>query len=126
MLSYKFYVDEQRKNALMLRITNNRKKKEINLGLRWEQADLDDALSARPKPENVDKRAYLQMRIAILDKLKMELQNENRTSEDVARIAEVVRERLFFVWQAPSQPMLWRLYFANLSSSNLRSTRTSA
>ena len=44
MFTAKFYVDTKRKNALMLRITNNRKKAELYLGFQMTEDSLEDQI----------------------------------------------------------------------------------
>lgn len=41
MFSTKFYVDANRKDSLMLRITNNRKKVEMSMGLKYLPMNLN-------------------------------------------------------------------------------------
>lgn len=53
MFTAKFCVDTKRKNALMLRITNNRKKAELYLGFQMTKDSLEDQLSANPKSQNI-------------------------------------------------------------------------
>ncbi|WP_410522218.1 hypothetical protein [Muribaculum intestinale] len=45
VFSTKFYVDTNRKNSLMLRITNNRKKAKMSMGVQIYHDELDAALS---------------------------------------------------------------------------------
>ena len=59
MFTAKFFIDERRKNALMLRITNNRKKVCLSLGLTLSKAALENALSDNVKPENIRYRAMI-------------------------------------------------------------------
>ena len=72
-MTYKFYINEKRKNALMLRITNNRRKKELFMGVCWTPEALLDVMAQKPKPENAHKKAFLQSRISLLENLKMEI-----------------------------------------------------
>lgn len=95
MFSYKFYIDTNRNNTLMLRLTNNRKKNEMSMGMRWTEDELQDAMSEKPARANINKRSYLQMRCAILDRIKMDLQDEGRINEDISVIRDMVRERMF-------------------------------
>lgn len=53
MFTAKFCVDTKRKNALMLRITNNRKKAELYLGFQMTKDSLEDQLSANTKSQNI-------------------------------------------------------------------------
>ena len=56
MFQYKFLIDTNRKNSLVLRLTNNRKKAEIGLGFKWSPDDLENALSDKPRAENVPQK----------------------------------------------------------------------
>ena len=49
MFSYKFYIREEKNDALMLRITNNRKKAEMSMGLKISSEELKAALSGSSK-----------------------------------------------------------------------------
>ena len=50
--SYNFVIRGAKKDQLRLRITKNRKNAEISLGVSLTREELEDALTAKPKPEN--------------------------------------------------------------------------
>lgn len=94
MFQYKFLVDTNRKNSLVLRLTNNRKKAEIGLGFKWSPDDLENALSDKPRAENVVKKRWLSLRMSLLEELKLELADEGRTDIDVKELKDIVSIRL--------------------------------
>ncbi len=53
MVSDKFYVDKRRNNNLMLRISNNRRKVELNMGIQMDEETLSDASSSRWSRNNL-------------------------------------------------------------------------
>lgn len=53
MFSDKFCVDTRRNNSLMLRITNNRRKVELNMGIQMDEETLSDASSSRWSRNNL-------------------------------------------------------------------------
>lgn len=95
MFTDKFYSDANRKNAVMLRITNNRRKAEINLGIRLSQETLDDVMSANPRPENMKWRSTLSLCQMKLDDIKCELLKQGRGDEDVNVIKQMVLKECF-------------------------------
>lgn len=95
MFSYKFYVNTQKNDALMLRITNNRKKAELSLGFRISEATLADVLSQRPRPENVRYKAMLTHWQHAIDDVNIDLEKEFRTNENVKVIKSLIAEALF-------------------------------
>lgn len=97
MFSYKFYVRTDKKDALMLRLTNNRKKAELALGLRMTEETLSDAMSQRAKPGNLRYKSLLDTWRVQIDDVKIELIKEGRGDEDVVVIKELVKKALFNV-----------------------------
>lgn len=95
MFSYKFYVRTDKKDALMLRLTNNRKKTEFALGLRITEETLSDAMSQRTKPENLLYKSLLDTWQVQIDDVKIKLIKEGRDDEDVKAIKELVKKALF-------------------------------
>ena len=53
MVSDKLYVDKRRNNNLMLRISNNRRKVELNMGIQMDEETLSDASSSRWSRNNL-------------------------------------------------------------------------
>ena len=70
MLSYKFIVNPERNNTLRIRLTNNRKKTELSLGIKISPEDLEDALSRSPKPQNLKWKSVLSVYQSKLDDIK--------------------------------------------------------
>lgn len=94
MFTAKFFIDERRKNALMLRITNNRKKVCLSLGLTLSKAALENALSDNVKPENIRYRAMITRWLSIVEDVKIDLLKERSQDEDVYAIRELLRNAL--------------------------------
>lgn len=90
MFSYKFIIDTARNNALRLRLTNNRKKVEVSVGVCLTPADLENAMSDKPKPQNLKWKSLLMNYTMKLDELKCELLKSGRFDEDVKVIRDMV------------------------------------
>ncbi len=95
MFTTKIYTDTNRNNALMLRITNNRKKAELSLGFQMSEETLADSLSAKPRSENLRYRSLLVRWQLAIDDLKIRLANEGRTNEDVKVLKNEIQNALF-------------------------------
>lgn len=95
MFTAKFYVDTKRKNALMLRITNNRKKAELYLGFQMTEDSLEDLLSANPKSHNMRMRSVILHWQSIIEDIKIDLAKEMRDNEDAKTIRDIVSIALF-------------------------------
>lgn len=95
MFSTKIYVDTNRNNALMLRITNNRKKAELSLGFQMPEDTFADIMSSKPKIENLRFKSLLSEWLAAIENLKVELAKENRGEEDVKTLKNLVRNAIF-------------------------------
>lgn len=90
MFSYKLYVRAEKNNALMLRITNNRKKAELALGFRMSEDVLADALSQKPKRENAKYSSILKQWQYDLEKLKIQLAEKKKSDEDVKVLKSLI------------------------------------
>lgn len=90
MFSYKFYSRAERNNEVVLRISNNRKKAEVSLGFQMTQPQLDDALSERPRPENVNWHSLLSLYRTKIDDIKCELMKAGRGGADAKEIRALV------------------------------------
>lgn len=77
-----------------MRLINNRKVTEISMGINIPQETLDDALSARPRPENVKWRTVITRYQSILDGIKCDLLREGNANMDVYELKEMVCEAL--------------------------------
>lgn len=95
MFSDKFYVDTNRNNTLMLRITNNRRKVEMAMGLRMDEETFLDAMSAKPKPNNIRYKAIISRWQTLIEDVRLELMKSCRGDEDVKVIRETLRETFF-------------------------------
>lgn len=95
MFSYKFYVRADKNNSLMLRITNNRKKAELALGFQITEETFSDAMSQKPKPQNLRYKSLLSGWQTLIEDVRLELAKEFRGDEDVKVIREILKETLF-------------------------------
>lgn len=100
MFSYKFYVDSTRNDALMLRITNNRKKAEMSMGLKMPLEELETALSGCSK--NIRLEKMLNSWIAQIKDLMLELADNKDSDKEVKEIRAILQERLLGV--TPTRP----------------------
>lgn len=93
MITFKFFVDKRGSlGNLKLRITNNRKSAQFSLGLQLDEMQLEDALSARPRPENMRWSRMLADWKRSLANLRADLFDSGRTGIDVKEIALLARE----------------------------------
>ncbi len=90
MFTYKFIVRRDRKNTLMLRLICGRKKADISLGLQLTEDTLTDALSDKPKAENMKWRSVLLLYQDQLDELKCKLLRSRRGEWDIAEVKDMV------------------------------------
>ena len=94
MFTAKFYIATQKNNALMLRITNNRKKAELSMGFCMDEATLADAMSAKPMSKNIRYRSLLTGWITMIEDLRIDLARAGRSDEDVKVLKEIIRETI--------------------------------
>lgn len=99
MFSYKFYVDSNRNDALMLRVTNNRKKAEMSMGLKISPEELENALSGSSR--NIRLGKMLSSWIAQIKGLMLEFADNKEADKDAKEIRTILQERLLGV--APKQ-----------------------
>lgn len=92
MFSTKFYVDVNRENALMLRITNNRKKAEMSMGLQISPDELEAALSDSSR--NIRLEKMLASWISQIKDLRLELADKKEADKDAKEIRTILQERL--------------------------------
>ncbi len=90
MFTYKFIVRRDRKNTLMLRLICGRKKADISLGLQLTEDTLTDALSDKPKAENMKWRSVLLLYQDQLDELKCKQLRSRRGEWDIAEVKDMV------------------------------------
>lgn len=94
MFSSNFFVRPEKNNALILRITNNRKKAEFSVGLRMTEEVLQDSLSQKPKSQNVRYHSILCHWQTYLDDLRIELSKEGKSNIDVKDIAAIIKAKI--------------------------------
>lgn len=95
MFTYKFHINTQRKNNLMLRITNNRKKSEAYMGLQLTQAELDSSLSGTSRNTRLEK--LLASWVSQIKSLMLELADRKESDMDAKEILMILQERLLGV-----------------------------
>ncbi len=95
MFTAKFYIDTKRNNALMLRITNNRKKAELSLGFHMTEETLADVLSLKPRTANLRYRSLIMHWQQIIDDMQVQFAKECRSNEDVKVIKSLLSEAFF-------------------------------
>lgn len=92
MFSAKFYIDPTRKDALMLRITNNRKKVEMSMGLQISPDELEMALAGRSR--NIRLEKMLASWTSQIKGLMLELADKKEADMGVKDIRTILQERL--------------------------------
>lgn len=92
MFTAKFYIDTKRNNALMLRITNNRKKAELSLGFHMTEETLADVLSLKPRTENLRYRSLIMHWQLTIDNMRVQFARDYRANEDVKVIKSLLSE----------------------------------
>lgn len=95
MFTVKFYVDAKRNDALMLRITNNRKKAEMSLGFQMPEEAFNDAMSPNPKIENLRYKSLLSHWQTAIEDLRIELAKERKSDLDAKEIRALVSSAIF-------------------------------
>lgn len=127
MFSYKFYVREEKNGALMLRITNNRKKAEISMGLRLSVHDLESALSG--KSNNIRFEKMLASWTAQIKEFMLELADAKEQDKEVKEICTILKERLLGivpkVEEKSKQGNFVSYYIEHSNNYEKRSTRES-
>lgn len=79
----------------MLRITNNRRKVDLNMGIHMDEGTLSEAMSPKPKSNNIRYKSLLSRWQMIIEDVRLELAKDCRVNEDVKVIREILREALF-------------------------------
>lgn len=95
MFSYKFYVRQEKNDALMLRITNNRKKAEISMGLRVSQSELEAA--SKWSSGNIRLEKLLASWTMMIKELMLELSDKKEVDKDAKDVRAILQERLLGV-----------------------------
>lgn len=92
MFTAKFYSNKNRGDNLTLRITNNRSKTEISLGIRMTQEELDSALAGKSKNARMEK--MLARWNAEIKDLMVELADSKQGDMDAKGIRSIMENRL--------------------------------
>lgn len=94
MFSFKFIVIPDKGNALRLRITNNRKKAELTLGVSMSQDSLNNILYGNIGASPMHRTLVRQWQ-SQLEMIKVELLRTKRTDIDVNELKSIVQAALF-------------------------------
>lgn len=94
MFSYKFIVVPEKNNAVRLRIVNNRKKSEINVGISMPVTELEKILMGF-KGASALHTSLIRQWQSQLEIVKVELLREGRTGIDVKELKDIVQNALF-------------------------------
>lgn len=129
MFSFKFIVIPDKGNALRLRITNNRKKSELALGISMPQESLDKILSGNKGASPLHTSLVRQWQ-SQLEVIKVELLRTKRTDIDVNELKSIVQSALFRSEsdeepEDAAKPNWGRFYTEYVSSKKNRSYRES-
>lgn len=92
MITFSLFVDPV--SSLRVRIRNNRKKSEIVLGVKLAPDVFEDAMSDKPRRENLRWSSLLKHYLSELEDIRIELIKAGRGDEDVKSIAVLARRRL--------------------------------
>lgn len=95
MFTHKFYIRTKKNNALMLRITNNRKTAEIGMGYNMTEAQLADCLSDKPTRANQQMASLIRNWENRIIDVKVELDRTQRVNETSAIIADMIKTELW-------------------------------
>lgn len=80
---------------MMLRLTCNRKKVAIRMGLRISEDDFSDTMSQRPKPQNVRYKSLISKWQTAIEDIKLGFIKEQCECEDLKALSEIVKAALF-------------------------------
>lgn len=95
MFATKFYVDTNRNNMLMLRITNNRKKAELSLGFRISEEELAEIASGTPNRKNQRLASLVSIWQGKIEDIKFDLLKDGNMTKDPKEIKDIVQAALF-------------------------------
>lgn len=113
MFTAKFYINRAKNNALMLRIISNRKKAELALGFQMTEETLADALSLKPRSENIRYRSLLTHWQHELYDFKIQLAKEGHGNMDVKALKYKIQNILFGISQTTEGSAGDETLFAN-------------
>lgn len=94
MFSYKFIVVSEKNNAVRLRIVNNRKKSEINVGISMPVTELEKILMGF-KGASALHTSLIRQWQSQLEIVKVELLRDGRTGIDVKELKNIIQDALF-------------------------------
>lgn len=101
MITFKFYIDSRSGSPfLKLRITNNRRSATYSVGFEMSEAVLEDALSPRPRPENVRWARMLGEWKRRLVDLKADLMMQGKGRMEAREVMTLAKE---YVFDAPEE-----------------------
>lgn len=125
MFTYKLIIAKG--NSLRLRLTNNRRKTEISLGLQLSESDLTDTLSDKPSARNLGRRKYLLGILAKLEQIRIDLNESGHRDDDIKDIKDIVNKAIFNITiperENPNNFVKWFKAFADTHTNELASTK---
>lgn len=95
MFSTKMYVRSKKDNALMLRITNDRKKAELSLGFHLSEEEYADILAGRPSRKNQQLASLISIWQGKVAQIKIDLLNNNQSHLEAATIRDLIKTSFF-------------------------------
>lgn len=95
MFSIKIVSKPAKKDALVVRVTNNRRSAELSLGLKASQEQLSSALSQTPDKDVLHLSRVLKQYTTKIEEVRMRIMEEELFNEDASVLADVVRSALF-------------------------------
>lgn len=120
MFTYKFFLSKG--GTLKVRLTNHRKNTEIALVLRMSEAELNDALTTTSRLKLSEKGRYIKNVTEQLEKLQLQLMDEQRWGEDVKVIAELARRAIFGEEKPKEKPLTFVDFFIKIGQTKAKST----
>lgn len=95
MLATKMYVRSEKDNALMLRITNGRKKAELSLGFHISEDEYADILAGKPSCKNQQLASLISIWQGRLAQIKIDLLTNNQSHLEAAAIRDLIKNSFF-------------------------------
>lgn len=95
MFSYKFTSIPQKNNAIYIRVTNNRRKTEISLGIELSEDNLENALSCNPSAANKKYARLFNTYNIKMEDLKLQLMETGRANISITTIKDLIKDAIF-------------------------------
>lgn len=95
MFTIKILSKKNKKNSVVVRVTNNRRSAEVSLSLQLNEADLENALSNTPRHDLLSLSRWLHSVMAKVSNLKFELMEQHEVDLPASEIAQRIRVAIF-------------------------------